>query len=115
MVMEFARRGFRLFLTHQDPEFLSTCRSSLRTQGLQSQLMGSHELRKGVSLSLARHFYDIFVFCHIDDATAARVVDWLGPGATVVFPKGSDEIQLHASWGEVDSTMHKFRLFRMGS
>ena len=59
LVVEFARRGFRLLVVHSNEELLSRCKAELRAQGLSSLLMGVYTQTDSKDLSTAKEFYEI--------------------------------------------------------
>jgi len=87
LVVELARRGFRLLVAHECETFRTQCRRALQSLGLQSLLMGSHQIREGRPLKLARNFYDLIVVC---GPLLEEEEDWqsyLGKGGLVVGPE----------------------------
>ena len=60
IVVEFARRGFRLLVVHSDEDLLRRCKTELRAQGLSSLLMGCYPQADAKDLSTAKDFYELF-------------------------------------------------------
>ncbi len=85
--LELARRGYRLMLLRAEGEELPPIRALLAQSGLSSQLMGSGTYRPD-SLSLARQFYELVIFCEGVPIEPAMLEPALRPGTQVVWQKG---------------------------
>ena len=86
LCLAFARRGFRLMLLHREANFNVECRSLLRESGLASQLMGSQVCSLNEVPSLAKDFYDIFLFCRQAQFEGRNISYCLSKGSLVVAP-----------------------------
>lgn len=95
LCLDFARRGFRLMLLHGDLDFNESCREALRELGLASQLMGSQVCASSEVPSLAKDFYEIFLFCGAPQVVGRDIVFCLSKGGIVVAPA-----QASTHWSE---------------
>ena len=71
MVVEFARRGYRVVVVHTPNFELLALRQQLRELGLSSQLMGAQVYGQNSPPSLAQDFYELWIF-----AGATSLVLW---------------------------------------
>lgn len=82
MVVEFARRGYRLVVVHSADFDLLALRQQLRELGLSSQLMGAQLYSPNSPPSLAQDFYELWIF-----AGATSLILW--QAAETALKKGS--------------------------
>lgn len=95
LCLAFARRGFRLMLLHSESDFNARCRKALRESGLASQLMGTQVCAFNEVPSLAKDFYEIFLFCRTPQIKGREIAFCLSQGGIVVAPAGGSP-----SWSE---------------
>ncbi len=62
MVIEFARRGYRLMVVHQNSFDIPGLRLRLREMGLASQLMGCQSYSSDKAPALVQDFYELWIF-----------------------------------------------------
>lgn len=99
MVIEFARRGYRILVVHQVTFDVPTLRQQLREIGLASQLMGSQPYSADLAPSLVQDFYESWVFA---DQASPR----LWQAARLSLKKGSAifwsaQSEIKSPWEEI--------------
>ena len=113
LVTEFARRGFRILIVHENSSFASSSRKALYSLGLQSQLMGAQTIKREKSFQIAKKFYDIILCCGENCLELRTVKPFLNFGGLLVLPGGKAKAISHPDFEEQPSPTKNFRIFRL--
>lgn len=85
LILELARRGYRLLVLHDGGFAIDALRQRLRELGLSSQLMGSQVYPEEQLPRLAREIYELWIFCAAPHLLPVALKVLL-PGSTVYWP-----------------------------
>lgn len=92
LILELARRGYRLLVLHDGSFAVERLRGRLREAGLSSQLMGSQIYPHDHPPKLARGVYELWIFCrepHLLPAARQALL----PGSTIFWSGQHPAIQ----------------------